>query len=146
MRRTPKTSKTSNIFISHSWTHSKDYDGLVNLLDKAPNFKYKNYSVPKDNPIHHENSDIKLRQAIKRQMKPASSVLILTGVYATNSKWINNELELAKSMNKKIIAIDKRGAERTSTVAHNAADKEVKWNTGSIINAIKDKKLQKRKK
>ena len=43
---------TYHLFISHSWTYSDAYDKLVNLLDEANNFVYKNYSVPKDDPIH----------------------------------------------------------------------------------------------
>ncbi len=52
-------------------------------------------------------------------------------------KWINIEIELAKSMNKKIIAIEPWGSERTSAVVKNAADKIVRWNTDSIVSAIR---------
>ena len=45
-------------------------------------------------------------------MQPASCILILAGVYAAYSKWINIEVELAQSMNKKIIAIEPRGASK----------------------------------
>lgn len=74
---------------------------------------------------------------IRRQMQPASCVLIMAGVYSTYSKWINIEIELAKSMNKKIIAIELWGSERTSAVVKNAADKIVRWNTDSIVSAIR---------
>ena len=70
-------------------------------------------------------------------MQPVSCVLIMAGVYSTYSKWINIEIELAKSMNKKIIAIEPWGSERTSTVVKNAADKIVRWNTDSIVSAIR---------
>lgn len=33
---------TYNLFISHSWTYSDAYDKLVNLLDDAENFSYRN--------------------------------------------------------------------------------------------------------
>ena len=51
--------------------------------------------------------------------------------------WINIEIELAKSMNKKIIAIEPWGSERTSSVVKTAAYKIVKWNTDSIVSAIR---------
>lgn len=127
-----------NLFISHSWTYSNTYNGLVGLLDAAPYFDYKNYSVPKDDPIHNAPTDTRLREAIRRQMQPCSCVLILAGVYATYSKWINIEISLAQSMNKPIIAIEPWGSERTSTVVKNAADRIVKWNTNSIVSAIRD--------
>lgn len=128
---------TYNLFISHSWTYSDAYDKLVNLLDDAENFSYKNYSVPKNDPIHHAPYDYQLKAAIKNQMQHASCVLILTGVYSTYSKWINIEIQLAKEMGKTIIAIEPRGAERTSLVVKQAADKVVGWNTKSIVNTIR---------
>ena len=126
-----------NLFISHSWTYTDAYEKLVNLLDSDPYFCYKNYSVPKYDPIHNAANQWELREAIRKHIAPASCVLILAGVYATYSKWINVEIELAKSMGKKIIAIQPWGAEKTSTVVKNNADKIVGWNTSSIVNAIK---------
>ena len=37
--------KTFNLFISHSWSYSNTYDGLIALLNKDSTFKYNNYSV-----------------------------------------------------------------------------------------------------
>lgn len=128
---------TYNIFISHSWTYSDAYDKLVSLLDEKPYFIYKNYSVPKNDPIHHAYYDYQLKAAIKAQMQPASCILILAGVYASYSKWINIEIELAQQLGKRIIAIEPWGSERTSAVVKNAADCIVKWNTDSIVNAIR---------
>ena len=71
-----------NLFISHSWTYSDAYDRLVDLLDNASYFSYRNYSVPKDNPIHNAPTQWQLKEAIKAQMAPASCVLILAGVYS----------------------------------------------------------------
>lgn len=107
------------------------------LLDAKSYFIYKNYSVPKDDPIHHAPYDYQLKAAIKAQMQSASCVLILAGVYASYSKWINIEIELAQQMNKTIIAIEPWSSEKTSTVVKNAADKIVKWNTDSIVSAIR---------
>ena len=129
---------TYNLFISHSWTYGDQYEKLVNMLDSKDGFNYKNYSVPKNDPIHDASNDQQLKEAIRRQMQPTSCVLILAGVYSTYSKWINIEIELAQSMGKKIIAIEPWGAEKTSSVVKNAADKIVKWNTDSIVNAIKE--------
>lgn len=128
---------TYNLFISHSWTYSDAYEKLVALLDAKSYFIYKNYSVPKDDPIHHAPYDYQLKAAIKAQMQSASYGLILAGVYASYSKWINIEIELAQQMNKTIIAIEPWSSEKTSTVVKNAADKIVKWNTYSIVSAIR---------
>lgn len=129
-----------NLFISHSWAYSDEYEGLLDLLDSDPYFTYRNYSVPKDDPIHDAPTKSELREAIKKQMAPASCVLILAGVYSTYSEWINEEIDLAQNefgTPKKIIAIEKWGAERTSAVVKEAADKVVKWQAKSIIEAIR---------
>lgn len=127
-----------NLFISHSWNYSDAYEKLVNLLDKADNFRYKNYSVPKDDPVHNAKNDAALKAAIRDQMRPASCVLILAGVYSTYSKWINIELDLAVEMGKKIIAVEPWGSERTSARVKLYADKIVKWQASSIIKAIEE--------
>jgi hypothetical protein len=126
-----------NLFISHSWSYSNEYERLVSLLNQKPYFAWKDYSVPKDDPIHNAPTVGALREAIRRQMQPASCVLILAGVYSTYSKWINEEIDLAKSMEKKIIAVEPFGAEKTSRVVKDAADEIVGWNTDSIIRAIR---------
>ena len=46
-----------NLFISHSWNYNDAYDNLVSLLDAKPYFEYKNYSVPKNDPIHNAPND-----------------------------------------------------------------------------------------
>lgn len=126
-----------NLFISHSWSYADQYKRLVALLDAAPYFSYKNYSVPKDDPIHNASNQWQLKEAIRRQMQPASCVIILAGVYSTYSKWINIEIALAKSMNKKIIAVEPWGSSRTSLAVKNSADEIVGWNTSSLIRAIR---------
>ena len=126
-----------NLFISHSWTYGDAYDKLTNMLRAKQDFNYHDYSVPKNDPIHNAPSTCKLKKAIEKQIQHASCVPIMAGVYSTYSKWINIEIELAKSMNKKIIAIEPRGSVKTSTVVKSAADVIVKWNTDSIVRAIR---------
>lgn len=128
---------TYNLFISHSWSYEDAYDRLTNMLHAKQYFNYRDYSVPKNDPIHNAPYEYQLKDAIKRQMNPTSCVLIMAGVYSTYSKWINIEIELAKSMNKRIIAIEPLGSEKTSTIVKNAADAIVKWNTDFIVSAIR---------
>lgn len=127
-----------NLFISHSWNYSDAYDKLLNLLNNVPNFTYRNYSVPKNDPIHNAAYNASLKAAIRNQMQHATCVLVLAGVYSTYSKWINIELELAKEMDKKIIAIEPWGAEHTSEVVKTCADEIVKWQGSSIVKAIRE--------
>ncbi len=129
--------KQINIFISHSWSYSDKYEGVIKLLDKT-NIDYKNYSVPKDDPIHNAKNDKELYEAIDNKIKYTSVVLILAGVYATYSKWIKNEIKISKNRGKKIIAIEYWGSEKTSTTVKENADKIIKWQSSSLENAIKE--------
>ncbi len=127
-----------NLFISHSWTYSDEYAKLINILNGVSGFTYRNYSVPKDDPIHNAPYDFQLKAAIRNQMQHASCVLVLAGVYSTYSRWIKIELDLAREMGKKIIAIEPWGAERTSWIVKMYADEIVKWQGTSIVKAIRD--------
>ena len=132
--------RTDHLFVSHSWRYSNQYDSLVRLLKNRKYFAFRDYSVPADDPIHHANNDTQLRQAIRVQMSSCHCVLILAGVYATYSKWINIEIDLAKqgfAKAKPIIAIRPRGNNRMSQTVREAADSIVRWNTKSIVEAIR---------
>ena len=65
-----KSMRTPNLFISHSWAYSDSYGKLVGLLDARPYFAYRNYSVPRDDPIHNARSVATLKAAILRKMAP----------------------------------------------------------------------------
>lgn len=130
-----------NLFISHSWAYSDSYTKLVSLLDKGHYFKYKNFSVPKIDPIHNANSDKELYDAIKRKVNSCHVVIILAGVYSSYSKWINKEIVIANKeflISKPIIAIEPFGSERTSKIVKDNADRIVKWNSSSLISAIRE--------
>ena len=42
------------LFISHAWKYGDSYKRLTDLLDKAPNFQYYNFSAPKEKPFLKE--------------------------------------------------------------------------------------------
>lgn len=68
-----------------------------------------------------------LREAIDAKVRGTSCVVILAGVYSSYSKWINEEIEIAKSYGKPIIAVEPWASERTSSVVKNNANRIVKW-------------------
>ena len=130
--------KDRNLFISHSWSYGDAYDRLCGLLNAAAYFRYKNYSVPRHDPIHDAPNQQQLRAAIRQQMSSCQVVIIVAGVYATYSKWINIEISLAKQdFSKPILAVRPWASKRTSTVVQDAADLIVGWNTKSIVQGIR---------
>lgn len=135
--------KTYDLFISHAWKYGEEYDRLVNLLDDAPNFKYRNYSAPEDKPLHNlDGSDVQksveIKKAIDRKISPVNAVLVISGMYANNREWMEYEIETARSMNKPIIAIKPWGNTVIPSYISNCADIVVGWNTSSIVDAIRD--------
>lgn len=123
------------IFISHSWSYNDQYERLVQILN-SNGFYFYNHSVPKNDPVHTNGTQKQLREAITNHIRGTQCVLILAGVYSSYSKWINEEIQIAQSMGKPIIAIEPWGAERTSVVVKLAANKIVGWNGPAIIRAI----------
>jgi len=133
--------KTYNLFFSHSWSYSDAYDKLVKLLNARGYFPFNNHSVPKDDPIHNAPYDYQLYEAIKNKIQGVHAVIILAGVYASYSKWIDKEIKIAKTeftAPKPIIAIQPWGAEKTSKKVKDNADRIVGWNTESVVRAIRE--------
>lgn len=131
---------TYNLFISHSWAYSDAYEKLISLLDKRSYFPYKDFSVPKSDPIHTSGSDKQLYNAIYNKIYLCNTVIIMAGVYSSYSKWIDKEIQIAKTafiVPKPIIAIEPWASERTSKKVTENADVVVGWNTESVVNAIR---------
>ena len=129
--------KTYRLFISHAWTYNAEYDRLESMLNVASNFKWRNYSVPKQDPLD-TNSDVNLTAALKRQIRPVNCVLILAGMYVNHRKWIQKEITIATDLDKPIVGIRPWGQKRTPLAVQDAADVMVRWNTSSIVTAIRD--------
>lgn len=129
-----------NIFISHSWAYGDAYEKLIKMLDADPRFNYKNYSVPKNDPIHNAPNSTALSKAIQDQMRFCDVIIILAGVYSSYSDWINKEIALAKGFTnpKPILAIEPWASEKTSLVVKKNANKIVGWNTSSIVAGIRE--------
>lgn len=130
--------KTYDLFLSHMWrkTDNSEYYRLESLLQGANNFSWRNYSVPEHDPLGTK-TDQQLRDALDRQIRPVNCFLIISGMYVNHRKWIQEELEIAKSYKKPIVGIIPWGQERTPVEVQNAAKEMVGWNTASIVAAVR---------
>lgn len=126
-----------NIFVSHAWSYSDAYNTVVKWLDDS-DITYKNYSVPKADPLHAGKTK-ELKEDLTKQINPASCILIISGMYAAYSSWIDYEIDEAVRLGKYIIGIKPWGQERIPTKIQSNADVMVGWNSLSVINAIKNK-------
>lgn len=131
-----------HVFISHAWAHSEHYEKLASWIfedDWAVGkllLDFRNYSVPKDDPIHNIDSTSQLRNAINRQIARSHVVVIPTAMYVPYSQWMQNEIEGAKQYAKPILAVVPRGQKKNCRLVTSNADLRVGWSSKSVINSI----------
>ena len=124
------------IFVSHAWKYSERYKRAIKFLDEHKYFTWTNYSVPEDDAFPRMNS-AELAEAMRRQIRPVQCVIIVSGMYINHSKWIQFEMDFAKSLGKPILGIERWGAQRTPQSVTDCADEVVAWNSASIVTAIR---------
>jgi hypothetical protein len=124
-----------HIFVSHAWKYDDAYMTAISWLDDS-NISYSNYSVPEHDPIDANNT-AKLKKALTAQISPANIVIIIAGMYATYSQWMDYEIDEAVRLGKTIIGIKPWGQERIPKKIQDNATELVGWNSASLISAIK---------
>lgn len=124
------------LFISHAWQYHDAYTRMERLLNNAPLFSWKNFSIPMDRRFNNMNKT-QLREELRQQIRPVQTLLVLSGIYVSYSDWIQFEIEYAVELNKTIIGVQPRGSSNIPSIVRRYADTTVGWNTGSIINAIR---------
>lgn len=128
--------KIYRLFISHSWDHVDDLKNLKGLLEQQESFDVEFYEIAPENAINSDNSTY-IKRCISARIGEADIVLGIAGIYASYSEWMQWELDKAKEKGKKIIGVVPWGQERISSIVAARADVIVRWNTKSIIEAIK---------
>lgn len=129
--------KTYNIFISHSWDHINDLMNLRRLLENRGYFKVEFFEVPPHDPIESANSDY-VKSRIKQKIALSDVVIGIAGIYASYSEWMKWELNTAKSMGKPILGVIPWNQQRVSQIVEQISDRIVRWNTESIVDAIRE--------
>lgn len=133
-----------DLFISHAWAHNDAYYRLVDLLKAAPLFQYRNYSVPKHDPLVDPSTQVgqaRLSGMLDAQIRPAQCVLVIAGMYAAHRFWMDKEIAFAQMYNKPIVGLIPWGQERTPLSVQSAAKEMIGWNTDSIVDAIRRNSL-----
>ena len=131
-----------HVFISHAWAYSEHYETLEKWIFGETwsvgqaSLDFRDYSIPRNNPIHNVSSTQALQDAIFNQIARSHVVVIPSGMYASHSNWIQKEIDGAKAYNKPILAVNPWGQERRSGVVLNNANAGVGWNKQPLINAI----------
>lgn len=124
------------IFISHSWAHSDDLEDLRKLLNSRGYFNVEFTEASKDVPINSTNATY-IKARLRTKIQSSNIVLALAGIYASHSDWMPWELDTAKGLGISIIGIIPRGQERISQAVYSRSITDVRWNTESIVEAIR---------
>lgn len=129
--------KTYSIFISHSWQNSDALESLRKLLNDRGYFNVEFEEVSKDEPINSTNAYY-IKQRLAEKIGNSNIVIGLAGMYASYSDWMEWELDKALDLEVPIIGVIPRGQERISTTVSSRSKIDVRWNTESIVSAIRD--------
>lgn len=125
-----------NIFISHSWDQLDDLNGLRRLLNNRGYFNVSFEEFTPENPINSSNVEY-MKRRIRERISNSHVVIGMAGVYASHSEWMQWELESARAMGKPILGVVPWGQLNVSQVVRNNATELVRWNTESIVEAIR---------
>lgn len=128
--------KEYKIFISHSWQYSDTLEALRKLIDARGYFNATYEGSTRDNPINSGNESY-VKTRLTQKIAASDIVLALAGVYASHSSWMQWELDKALELGIPIIGVIPRGQERISTIVSCCSKCDVRWNTESIIAAIR---------
>lgn len=129
-------SKQYTIFISHSWAYVEYLNNLKKLLENRGYFNVQFEEATPDVPINSENAYY-IRQRLKKKISNSNIVLGIAGLYASHSDWMTWELDKAMKLDIPIVGVVPHGAERVSGVVSSRANEVVRWNTNSIVSAIR---------
>jgi hypothetical protein len=129
--------KTYSIFISHSWQNSDALESLRRLLNARGYFNVEFEEVSKDEPINSSNAYY-IKSRLAKNIGNSDVVLGLAGMYASRSDWMGWELDKAIELNVPIVGVVPRGQERVSAAVSRRSKIDVRWNTESIIAAIRN--------
>ena len=131
-----------HVFISHAWSYSEHYDTLEKWIFQEQwnvgqaSLDFRDYSIPRHNPILKTTSTKALQDAIFNQIARSHVVVIPSGMYAAYSNWIQKEIDGSKAYNKPIVAVNPWGQQRKAGVVLSNADIGVGWNKQPLVDAI----------
>jgi len=129
-----------NIFISHAWDYTEEYDGVVRLLNASPRFRWKDYSVPEARPLATPENWVRrkdIKAGISRRIAQSSCFVLTARMYIHYRRWIQDEIDLAIAMEKPIVAIRSWGSVRTPADLEEYADRICGWRARSLVDAIR---------
>ena len=128
--------KEYHIFISHSWAYPDDLKNLRKLLNERGYFNVEFEEASADEPINSANAYY-IKKRLTEKISNSNIVLGIAGMYASYSDWMEWELDKAIELGVPIVGVIPRGQERISQTVSSRSKQDVRWNTESIVAAIR---------
>lgn len=124
------------VFVTHAFAEQPDYVRVFEYLEAASNFFYVNCSAPNRAP--DTGGKEALREELRRQIKEAEAVVVLSSLYDENRDWVTYQMDAAQAMDLPIIAVEPfGGVGRVSEDIAKRAAEVVGWNERAIVDAIR---------
>ena len=124
------------IFISYKWEDNRYFNGMKGLLNN-PNNRYVHYVLSERDDLRNKGKNV-VESHLKENIRNCNRLICLVGEDTQSSKWVQWELEVATSQNKKIIPV--RISKTTGGVPKLIRERNIpvlKWNADEINYALK---------
>ena len=125
-------------FISHAWHRDEHYRRVVDMLNEAPAFRWRDLSVPEHNAVDPDAGRT-IEYHLRNYMRLANVFLLCAGVYVSHSEWIEFEVNFARRIGRPMIAVAPWGAVRLPASAAYAV--ETVSRSDSLVRAIRQHAL-----
>jgi hypothetical protein len=124
------------VFVTHCFEEGDDYLRVLEYLESARNFYYKNCSLPEGKPTLA--SPEALREELRKQMAPCEVIVALAGLYQSQPDLLIFELNCAKANDKPVLLLPLFGGDPPKIKALDGlVDETVAWDERALVDAVK---------
>lgn len=124
------------VFISYAYDTDRHYKNLLIAWDKNKQFDFFISDYSADVSINSSDATA-IKSVISRYINNATILLVIVGSQTHRSEWVRWEIQKAKELGKKIVAVKTDPSNTSPSELHNAGAKwAMSFSFLSITNAI----------
>lgn len=131
--RETKEMAKARIFISYDYDNDRNYKNLLVAWDKNSEFDFSFYDESVDVSVNSTDAAA-IKRVISARISNASHFLCLVGQETHRSQWVAWEIERAKELKKKLVAVK---IKRTNTSPSGLLYARVSWAMSFTFDSIK---------
>jgi len=124
-----------NIFLSYKWEDRSYVNGLAGLLQN-PNNQYRHIPLNEREDYRNKGRDA-VKNYLKGLINECDAIICLVGENTHTSEWVSYEMEVGRSLNKKILAVRIKGSKGgLPAQLRSWGIQETNWDSQLINNAL----------